>query len=74
MEGSFHPAASRETDSGGNLCHGQEVQVEADEGNPGTPLSLQIHHGGHVRGGCHPQRACGELAIVRLSYLIPLQR
>lgn len=70
----LHPAASRETDSGGNLCHGQKVQVQANEGDPGAPLSLQVHHSGNVRGGGHPQRACGELATVRLSYLIPLQR
>lgn len=55
MECSFYPAASRETDSGGNLCHGQEVQVQTDEGDPRAPLSLQIHHGGHIRGGGYPQ-------------------
>eukprot|EP00916_Digyalum_oweni_P012131 GHVL01020084.1.p3 GENE.GHVL01020084.1~~GHVL01020084.1.p3 ORF type:complete len:112 (-),score=6.94 GHVL01020084.1:602-937(-) len=47
---------------GGHLRNGQEVQLQAHEGDHQTSGELLPSSGSHLRGRCDSQQPCGRLA------------
>lgn len=65
-------SASGATDHGGDLLHDEEVQIEANDPDPGEAVQVWVHHCGHLPRRCHSQWARGQMASVWLPHLLPL--
>lgn len=61
------------SDRSWDLLHDEEVQVQANDPDPGEAVQVRVHHCGHLSRRCHPQRAGRQMASVWLPHLFPLQ-